>query len=864
MEHLLTVLKAAQTGAIGSICESLAHNSAFRVDVSSTQLKANTVPAKLICFLASKLPETAPAFPVLQVLSFMSYAAEPSNYSEAVRTLLPYCTLTDDNACRVTLVFLGNLHRPDSTESAFRQVVELLLKLTQTSGPVSLPRLKVLTSTVLVLSQLLPDILHMEPASVANLFFSIQKLLTLGSSWRPFLDVTGAVSSSSEHSDIESGLSYTDKLLNKLRTCSLISLQELFKKHSKLLFSYWGSLFAERRDDRQMSLNYLLSQDHTKTAVAYTIAVIIDNSPLSKWVFSADSGKGAKGFTPFSKSVAAIVKNLHEDLAMELQHDISPHTLTALMKASMALLSQSPYSKMQPGLVRPLAQALVSRWSACDFANRGLLLHALHLLLQSSQADVEDLFDFALVQDIVKGQDFALERMAVIAKVARYFPCKLDEEAVTELIRHNLQTHDAKLAGATLSILEELASQPGPLAELGAGVAMSHVKNPSSSASSLNLLTSLYASNAIEFISSRDQVHAGCLEYLQACTVTSPETVAARSALFKFSSALATHPSCDRRTFDLVLGVLKKGRDDSSLPVSIQASATLAVVCTSPYLEACLPDLVSLAVQRSQSRKEKIASNGVVAVGNLLEHAAAESIEPYLEALTTLLLTSCSHKNIKVCWDSCKALLKASSRGLLRSLSSKVVGEGLGMLDQHPNFKTRIYICELLEQFEPWLVQHFSESASKLMSSISVDNPTGAASYPEEKHKLEFRQAIVKLLASLVCRLDTAADLSSFMNLHASALCLELHTTLSLIVHSSGLSPEDVAETPSVQLYRRAGKVLHVLSEGAHTQVSFGTVDRLAVLAEFSVADAAQLLAYASAADDVNIGLKSQLTKNLP
>jgi hypothetical protein len=46
--------------------------------------------------------------------------------------------------------------------------------------------------------------------------------------------------------------------------------------------------------------------------------------------------------------------------------------------------------------------------------------------------------------------------------------------------------------------------------------------------------------------------------------------------------------------------------------------------------------------------------------------------------------------------------------------------------------------------------------------------------------------------------------------------------------------------------------------------VSFGTVDRLAVLAEFSVADAAQLLAYASAADDVNIGLKSQLTKNLP
>lgn len=850
----------------------------------------------MIALLASKLTEIVPAFPVLQSLSFLSYSAEPSNYSEPVRTLLRYCTLADDKTCRVALVSVGNLHRPEVTDEVFRHVVDLLLKMTQSPGTVTLCRLKLLMSTMQVLSQVLPSVNQLEPAFVANLFFAIQKLLTLGSFLKPFLDVSGIVSSSSDQSDADSSMSYVDKVMSKLRTCSLISLQELFKKHSKLLFSYWGSLFAEKRDDRQMSLNYLLTQDHTKTIAAYTIAVIIDNSPLSKWVFNAgDAGKGMKGFTPFSQSVAAIVKILHEDLALELQHEVNSHTLTALIKASISLLSQCPYTNMQPGLLRSLAVSLVDKWNECDFSNRGVLLQAFNWLLQANHTEVEDLFNEAIVQDMVSTEsaedsdarirggsphckDLLLERMGVTAKLAKYFPYKLKEQSVIELVRCNLmdsnmlESHwpskdignfvcnDVKLTSATLLVLEELARQPGNLAEFAAEVVVKCINHPASVISSLSLITSLIMSNVIETVTIKSQVQASCVKFLESCNAKVPDSVAIRSALFKFCAAYSSHSLCSDEAYRTILSLLTKCKDDSSLAVSIQASAALAASCTSHFAQRFIPNLVQQAIQRSQSKKEKIASNGVIAIGNLLEHTDNATVEPFLDNLVDLLFSSCAHKNIKVCWDSCKALLKAASRGLLTNQARRLCRDGLQMLNQHPNFKTRVYLVQLLDSFADCLSEDFVGTASLLLSSISVENPTDAASYSEQKHKIEFKQATVRLLARLASQLQEDFDISDFINQHAAILCSELYECLHFYVHEQ--TPE--GHDPVIHLFREAGRRLHYHSEREQAQVSFGTVERFAALANFSVSDAPQLLYFTSAADDVNIGLKSQLTQNLP
>mmetsp|Transcript_1906 Transcript_1906/g.4219 ORF Transcript_1906/g.4219 Transcript_1906/m.4219 type:complete len:829 (+) Transcript_1906:157-2643(+) len=828
---------------------------------------------------------------MLQALSFLSYSAEPSNYSEAVRIILRHCNTADDKICRVALVSLGNLHRPDCSDLVFRHVVDLLLKMTQSPGSVPLSRLKLLMSAMQVLSQVLPSVDQLDPAYVANLFFAIQKLLTLGSCLKPFLDVSGTISSSSDQSDAESSMSYTDKVLSKLRTCSLISLQELFKKHSKLLFSYWGSLFAERRDDRQMSLNYLLSQEHTKTIVAYTIGVIIDNSPLSKWVFNMnESTKGNKGFTPFSQSVAAIVKILHEDLSTELLHECNSHTLTALLKASTALLSQCPYVKMPPGLVRPLAQALVGKWEHCDSANRGNLLQAFNVVLQANQTEVEDLFSKAVVDDILStfevsepsdsftaksskslsmtsslyNRELHLERMAVAAKLAKFFPHKLEDSAVVELVQANLKINDAKLTSATLLILEELTKNPGLLAEFASEVFIKHIRTPNSAASCLSLITCIFSSSAIDSVTCKSKVQQCCIEFLENCNSRAPESVAIRTALFKFCTAYTKHPLCDENTYRTVLSLLKKFKDDSSLAVSIQASAALAAACSSSFVESFVQDLVELAMLRSNSKKEKIASNGVVAIGNILENACFSSLQPTLDSLFNLLIESCTHKNIKVCWDSCKALLKAASRGLLKSHDFRIAEELLRILNHHPNFKTRVYLVQLLESFAEVLAENFSESASLLLSSISAENPADASSYTEQKHKIEFKQASLRLLATLSSKLRDDSDISAFMNLNAGSLCSELHESLSLYVHSSGAPLDEMLESPIVQLYKQAGKRLHYHAESEGAQVSFGTVERFADLANFSIENAAQLLSYSNVSDDVNIGLKSQLTQNLP
>ena len=71
-------------------------------------------------------------------------------------------------------------------------------------------------------------------------------------------------------------------------------------------------------------------------------------------MYDVHSSKTSVSFTPFSVTVGNMVKELHHSLFMALTIENSLAVVTLLLKCLAALVQNTPYHRLEPGLINKL------------------------------------------------------------------------------------------------------------------------------------------------------------------------------------------------------------------------------------------------------------------------------------------------------------------------------------------------------------------------------------------------------------------------------------------------------------------------------------------------------------------------------
>ncbi|ESO95312.1 hypothetical protein LOTGIDRAFT_116900 [Lottia gigantea] len=166
-------------------------------------------------------------------------------------------------------------------------------------------------------------------------------------------------SSDSEYSDTEGGqTSRVRSACIKVRQCALTCLHTVIKNgDKKIIFGYWSSFIPDvisgtNSTQSQTLFTTILKDPAPKCrmgALATLTAMIDGSKPYLAAAEDCQTTKAA--FTSFSTVLGSMIKELHRCLLLALVAENFPLTLTQLIKCIGMLLSNTPYHRLQPGLL---------------------------------------------------------------------------------------------------------------------------------------------------------------------------------------------------------------------------------------------------------------------------------------------------------------------------------------------------------------------------------------------------------------------------------------------------------------------------------------------------------------------------------
>uniref|UniRef100_G3QBL3 HEAT repeat-containing protein 6 n=1 Tax=Gasterosteus aculeatus aculeatus TaxID=481459 RepID=G3QBL3_GASAC len=167
-------------------------------------------------------------------------------------------------------------------------------------------------------------------------------------------------SSDSEFSDPEGSAQSKLRLYNgRLRQGALHCLLAVVKGVEKrTLYGYWSSFMPDSPigGPPPLTLVTIILKDPSPKVRACALQVLSSMLDGSRQFLAVaeDTASPRKSYTPFSFLLAAAVRELHRALTLALLAETSPQTLTQVIKCLAYLVANAPYHRLRPGLLSPL------------------------------------------------------------------------------------------------------------------------------------------------------------------------------------------------------------------------------------------------------------------------------------------------------------------------------------------------------------------------------------------------------------------------------------------------------------------------------------------------------------------------------
>ncbi|NXL92525.1 HEAT6 protein, partial [Alectura lathami] len=164
--------------------------------------------------------------------------------------------------------------------------------------------------------------------------------------------------SESEYSDAEGGIQtktryYQAKVRQRALACFLSAIKAIEKR---VLYGYWSAFVPDAPSvgsPQALSLMTIALKDPSPKTRAYSLQVLSAILEGSKQFLSVaeDANDHKRAFTPFSVTIASSIRELHRCLLLALVAESSYQTLTQVIKCLANLVSNAPYSRLNPGLL---------------------------------------------------------------------------------------------------------------------------------------------------------------------------------------------------------------------------------------------------------------------------------------------------------------------------------------------------------------------------------------------------------------------------------------------------------------------------------------------------------------------------------
>ncbi|KAJ9596933.1 hypothetical protein L9F63_012058 [Diploptera punctata] len=169
--------------------------------------------------------------------------------------------------------------------------------------------------------------------------------------------------SDSDFSDTETGqATKVRNMQGRVRQAALYLLSDVIKVYDKkVLFGYWSCLLPDAPNMQQVpTLCTCLFKDPSPrnrmlVLQVLTLMLIGSRPYLSQAEKRHLIRKTTMSFTPFSVTVGNMVSELHHSLLMVLSIENSVAVITLLLKCLAALVQNTPYHRLEPGLITKLA-----------------------------------------------------------------------------------------------------------------------------------------------------------------------------------------------------------------------------------------------------------------------------------------------------------------------------------------------------------------------------------------------------------------------------------------------------------------------------------------------------------------------------
>lgn len=172
--------------------------------------------------------------------SFPGYKVEKT----VLESVKPFCSSNnDEQICRLALNCVANmLMKSDYCAIPMKSILtEFVLDLSSSKRLNSIHELKLYCNVMRGLQFALPHLPSEEPNKVLSMFVALQKIVFSGSAHAGINYQNDIASPAlSEHSDNENYNFSEDFYYSKIKSCALLCLQNLFKKHPVMLFSFWS------------------------------------------------------------------------------------------------------------------------------------------------------------------------------------------------------------------------------------------------------------------------------------------------------------------------------------------------------------------------------------------------------------------------------------------------------------------------------------------------------------------------------------------------------------------------------------------------------------------------------------------------
>ncbi|XP_069701845.1 HEAT repeat-containing protein 6 isoform X3 [Periplaneta americana] len=171
--------------------------------------------------------------------------------------------------------------------------------------------------------------------------------------------------SDSDFSDTESGLANKMSLIQGRVRQAALSLFLIIAKvcERKILFGYWSSFLPDEPNMLQIStLCTCLHKDpssHNRMLVLQSVTIMLVGSRLYL-CHAEESSKSSVSFTPFSVTVGNMVRGLHYSFCSALSTENSIPVITQLLKCLAALIQNTPYHRLDHGLLSKVVTSVSS------------------------------------------------------------------------------------------------------------------------------------------------------------------------------------------------------------------------------------------------------------------------------------------------------------------------------------------------------------------------------------------------------------------------------------------------------------------------------------------------------------------------